>query len=268
VCSAAQRGGVLLSIQRREEIKRIILEKKNISVAEIARHFQVSTETVRRDFDYLESSGFIEKSYGGATLKMRMAHSVPQEMRSVILVDVKRRMVKKAAEFLNPNDSIFLDHSTTVFEMCREIEHIPLTVMTNSLYVMNYFSRNPLIRLVIPGGNLDLNTQGFFGMEMLDFIERHYLDKVFFSCRALSMRQGLCDSDEQIAALRKTIINRAEQVYLLADHTKIGKPSFINIAGFEKIDYLITDEKPGHDWVEFLTEQNVHIVECAPAETT
>jgi DeoR/GlpR family transcriptional regulator of sugar metabolism len=253
---------MVLSVERRENIRNILLERKSVTVAEMAGYFQVSTETIRRDFDFLQQCGFLDKTYGGASIKEWVSNTVPQQIKSGILVEIKRRMVKQAAAFLNPNDSIFLDHSTTVYEMCREIEHIPLTVMTNSIFVINHFAHNPLIKLVIPGGNLDINTQGLFGMETIDFLERHYLDKVFFSCRGINMRQGLSDSEEQVAVLRRTIIKRAQTTYLLADHTKFGKPSFIDIAGFDQVDYLITDEQVPDDWAAFLRSQDIRVVEC------
>jgi DeoR/GlpR family transcriptional regulator of sugar metabolism len=252
----------VLSIERREQIRNILLERKSVTVAETADYFQVSTETIRRDFDVLQRCGFLDKTYGGASIKERVSNTVPQQIKSGILVETKRRIAKQAAVFLNPNDSIFLDHSTTVYELCREIENIPLTVMTNSIFVINHFAHNPLIKLVIPGGNLDINTQGLFGMETIDFLERHYLDKVFFSCRGINIQQGLCDSEEQVAALRRVIVKRTQNKYLLVDHTKFGKPSFIDIAGFDQVDCLITDEKVSDDWHSFLRSQNTRVVEC------
>ncbi len=251
----------MLSVQRRDEIKKILLARKSITVSEMAQHFNVSTETIRRDFDSLANEGFLEKSYGGATLKIRVAHQVPQKIKSGILVENKQRMAKKAAELIRPNDCIFLDHSTTVYELCKEIENIPLTVMTNSFYVISYFARNPNIKLVCPGGNFDINAQGFFGLELLEYLTRHYLDKAFFSCRSLDIENGLCDTEEQTAAMRRTIIAQSDSAYLLADHSKFGKRSFIHIANLEEIDCLITDMPLTKDWATLLGTKGIRAIE-------
>ena len=58
----------MLSIERRERIKEILLERKNVTVAEMADAFSVSTETLRRDNEVLSNEGFLIKTYGGASL--------------------------------------------------------------------------------------------------------------------------------------------------------------------------------------------------------
>lgn len=122
----------MISAERRERIRTILLEKKSVTVAEIAALFQVSTETIRRDFDVLSDEGFLKKSYGGATLAPRKGTVISRQIKSGLMLESKRRMAKGAAGLVKPNDCIFLDHSTTVYEMCEEIAHMPLTVMTNS----------------------------------------------------------------------------------------------------------------------------------------
>ena len=41
----------LLTVQRRESIKAMLLEKESITVREVMETYDVSVETVRRDFD-------------------------------------------------------------------------------------------------------------------------------------------------------------------------------------------------------------------------
>lgn len=252
----------MLTVQRRDEIKKILLERKSITVLEMSKHFRVSTETIRRDFVSLSNEGFLDKSYGGATLKTRVSLQTPQQIKSGIMLENKRRIANAAASLIHPNDCIFLDHSTTVYEICKEIENLPLTVMTNSLYIMYYFSRNSNIKLVCPGGHFDTNTQGFLGLETLNFLSNHYFDKVFFSCRSLDMESGLCDSTEETAALRRTIIAQSEAAYLLVDHSKFDKRSFTHIANVEELECIVTDEAVSERWYSFLEIQGVHYIEA------
>lgn len=251
----------MLAAQRRNELRQILLARKNITVSEMAKHFNVSTETIRRDFDVLSNEGFLEKSYGGATLKTRVTYQASQQVKSGIMLENKQRIVKKAASFIHPNDCIFLDHSTTVFEICKEIENLPLTVMTNSLYVLYYFSNSSHIKLVCPGGHFDTNTQGFFGLDLLDYLSCHYLDKAFISCRSLDIESGLCDATEQTAALRRSIIAQSSATYLLADHSKFDKRAFIHVANIEALECIITDSILPHKWSSFLKNKGVRFIE-------
>lgn len=256
----------MLSMQRREQIKKILLEHKNITVTGMAQHFGVSTETIRRDFTALSEEGFLDKTYGGATLKTRMTTIVPRQLKAEIMVDNKRRMAARAAKFIQPNDCIFLDHSTTVYEICNEIEKMPLTVMTNSLSVINRLAGFENIRLVMPGGNFDCNTQGFFGLEAVKYIQHHSFDKAFVSCRTLDMKKGLCDSDEQVAEMRRNIIYNSDFTYLLADNTKFGSSAFVTTCDFTEINYVITDKKIDPEWCEFFKNFRIRVCDCEENE--
>lgn len=252
----------MLTAQRRNELRQILLARKSITVSEMAKFFKVSTETIRRDFDALANEGFLDKSYGGATLKTRVTYQASQQVKSGIMLENKQRMAKKAASFIHPNDCIFLDHSTTVYEICKEIDDLPLTIMTNSLYVLYYFSRNPIIKLACPGGHFDTNTQGFFGLELLDYLSRHYLDKAFFSCRSLDIESGLCDATEQSAALRRKIIAQSGAAYLLADQSKFDKRAFIHVADIDSLECIITDNTLSDKWSSFLNNKDVRFIEA------
>ncbi len=240
----------MISAERREQIKMILLQKKSVTVAEVAQTFDVSTETVRRDFEALAAEGFLIKSYGGATLAVRKNMTVSQKLKSGIMIESKRRMAKEAAKLVHPNDCIFLDHSTTVYEMCDELAGLPLTVMTNSLAVMNRMSEQPNIKLVIPGGNFDVKNQAFFGLEAVQYLKRHSFDKAFLSCRTLDIRRGLGDAEEMVADMRRNIIDSSDFNCLLIDSTKLGRSAFVQTCNYDHVHVLITDKKLDDTWTK------------------
>lgn len=252
----------MLSVERRENLKKVFLQQKNVTVTEMADKYNVSKETIRRDFNYLSDEGFITKTYGGATLKYRANSFVTHQEKAGILVENKRIIAKQAAKFIQPNDCIFLDHSTTVYEMCNEIENIPLTVITNSLFIINRLASVSTIKLITPGGNFVMSEQGFFGLETVRYLQRHHMDKAFISCRNVDMKRGLNDSDEMVSEMRRNIINSANSAYLLVDHTKFGKSAFISTSDFSQIDYLITDSPLDKEWRDFLKDEHVKLYEC------
>lgn len=256
----------MISAERRTQIKTILLQKKSVTVAEVAKHFDVSTETIRRDFEALAAEGFLIKSYGGATLAVRKNMPVSQKIKSGILIESKRRMAKEAAKLVRPNDCIFLDHSTTVYEMCEELAGMPLTVMTNSLAVINRMAEQPNIKLVIPGGNFDANNQAFFGLEAVQYLKRHSFDKAFLSCRTLDIRRGLGDAEEMIADMRRNIIESSDFNCLLIDSTKLGKSAFVQTCDYRNVHSIITDKKLDDTWTRFLQEQEIRYVECPEAD--
>ena len=216
----------MLSIERRERIKEILLERKNVTVAEMADAFSVSTETIRRDFEVLSNEGFLIKTYGGASLVFKKNITVSQKIKSSIMREEKRQMAMYAAAFIQPNDCIFLDHTTTVFELCNFISNIPLTVMTNSLPAMELLSQHNNIKLCIPGGDFDEKSQAFFGIETIQYLK--CADKKFRS----------------------------------ADHTTFDRSAFARMGTLDSVDVLVTDKELTKDWKNHLKECSIHLVEC------
>ena len=254
----------MLSFQRREEIKRILLQKRNVSVDELAKKFQVSDETVRRDLTFLSNEGFCSKTYGGASLAVRSTTHTPSNMKKTLCLEAKQRIAKIAASQIKPGDCIFLDHSTTAAELCADIRNMDLTIVTNSLWVLRELSSQENIHLVVTGGNVRVMDQGLFGLEALNFLRNHYFDKVFFSCRSLHQTRGIFDANEQVAAFRQTLCEQGARSYLMADSSKFGAPSFIHIMPYSKLDAVITDTRPGREWVESLTKAGVELLDQLP----
>ena len=251
----------LLSVQRREAIRSLLLEKENITVNEIMDRFGVSVETVRRDFDVLASEGFLNKVYGGASLKKRTS-AMPKSLVDQAFADGKERVVARALRFMKPGDTIFLDHSNYVYRMCKGLMNMEITVLTNSLSVMNQLSKSSTIQLIGVGGRYDSNEQTFLGPTASEYLKRFQVDRAFFSCKSFDMSRGLAVADERVADMQRTIIECAEQSYLLADHSMFGKVSFARFCDFDDIQYIFTDEKVDNDWRMYFERKEVKLYEC------
>lgn len=253
----------MLSIERRDKIKEVLLEKKNVTVLEMAEMFSVSTETIRRDFETLSSEGFLIKTYGGASLLFKKNITVSQKIKSTIMKEEKYRMAEQAAALFQPNDCIFMDHSTTVFSLCHFLGETPLTVMTNSLPVMETAAQHANIRLCAPGGDFDQKSQAFFGIETIQYLKRHCFDLAFISCTSLDLAYGLHDSEDMIAEVHRCIIECADQVCLIADHTKFDRSAFTRTCPLECVDVLVTDCRVPENWRNYLKEYKIRLIECA-----
>lgn len=254
----------MLSIQRQEEIRRLLLQKKNVTVNEIAKQFGVSDETVRRDLAVLCNEGFCTKTYGGASLATRSTSITSSNVKKSLCVGEKQLIAKIAAEQVKPNDCIFLDHSTTVAEMCSKIQNMPLTVVTNSIWVIRELGGRKNITLIVTGGSVSVDDQGMFGMETLNFLREHFFDKVFFSCKSVNLSKGIFDATANVAAFRRLLCEQSNQSYLMVDRTKFGIPGFVYTMPFKKLDYLITDAAPDDQWRKVLGEDNVSIMHPLP----
>ena len=248
----------MIQSQRREKIKSKLLQDKSVSVSVLAEDLNVSGETIRRDLEALSNEGFCKKTFGGAVLRTRTTMVVPQTVKKSLFAAEKQQIAKIAAQSVRPNDCIFLDNSTTVLAMCAEIRDIPLTVVTNSVSVLQELNGNENTELIVTGGRLRTTTQGFFGQEVVKFLSTHYFDKAFFSCRGLHLQQCTFDSNEQSAALHQILLSRSAEHFLLVDHTKFGVCGFTNLnSSFTELQNLITDHPLDEQWRAVLDEAHV-----------
>ena len=250
----------MLTAERRQKLHTIIRDQNSVTVAEMASYFDVSTETIRRDFEAMSKDGKIVKTYGGAIYNNRVAKSVAYPYRVDVLVEAKRAMANAAAKHINPGESIFLDHSTTVFYMCDAVKDMDLTVLTNSVAVQQTLINYPNIHLVSTGGIFNPNEYGYFGSIAVNTLTQYFVDKAFLSCTALDMEKGYCDSSDDLSNLRRQALYACSgSSYMLVDHTKFNKVSFVHTSNLGNIPNLITDTAPSSRWMDALQRAHVNL---------
>lgn len=247
----------MLGVERQSIIKSILLEKRSVTVAELSERFDVSFETIRRDFKVLEADGFIEKTYGCATLRERVGNTADFKALEHVLLSTKEQMAAIAKHFIVPGDCIYIDFSSTCLNIARVLGDFSLNVMSNSLEVLNVLSEKQNVTLFATAGFWDVKNHSFMGRSALESLSQYRFDKAFISCRAISMDNGISDKNEQEADIRQRIIESANEVYLLADHTKFDKTAFVRTSGFDHISALITDQTLSAQWQDFLQENGI-----------
>ncbi len=248
----------MLAVSRRNAIMDLLTEKKNVTVIELAGMFEVTDETIRRDLKFLEQQGLLVKTHGGAFIQDSSTNDVNISIRDGAYVDCKEKIAQEALELIQNGDSIFLDCSTTSFHVASAVKNKRITVITNSLKISQILSEFDNIRLIVTGGVLNRTHMCYVGQNTIQSLNNYYVDKAFISCRSLSMQHGITDSNESIAEIRSLMLNHAGTVYLIADHTKFDKTSFVNIGTFQKIAGVISDSPLSCEWIEYLNSCNVN----------
>ena len=234
----------LLPVERKDLIRDMIYEKKTVSIAELSGQFGVSLETIRRDIDALAQEGILTKTYGGAKYRPQVSKRAPTRVLRNILSENKNAMAAVAAQYVQQNDCIFLGYSTTVFALCSHLQNIPLTIVTNSLQVMQFFTDSTTVHLESIGGQYLKDFDAFSSYGAIESLRRYSFDKAFLSCQAFNLSRGMCDQNDTICGLQQKVMETSDQVYLLADHSKINQTAFISYGRFSDITRLITDTTP------------------------
>src|SRR5690606_16306087 len=147
--------GVLSSDARRELIIEELRRLDEVTVTGLSARFGVSDVTIRKDLQHLEDQGYLTRVRGGAVLSGRGQLELRFAARQQLGLEEKRRLAGRAAKMVRPGATVFLDGSTTVFQMTRLLRHIQgLTVITNGLYAALEMSFAPEITTIVVGGIL------------------------------------------------------------------------------------------------------------------
>ena len=142
----------MLAVERRAQIEQIITETKSVLVVDLAKQFDVTTETIRGDLLKLEKQGILVRTYGGATLAESSGPDLGFKERDTVNAEAKQRIAQRAAEMIRNGETIFLDASTSALYLARNIkEKRSLTVITNAAGVMAELADCENIRLICTG---------------------------------------------------------------------------------------------------------------------
>lgn len=249
----------MLPAVRREFIKRLILERKNVSVVEVSALLNISAETVRRDLRQLEKDGILSRTHGGAIIANLVGSSVPNEDLERVLVSAKATIAQQAVRLIRPHACVYVDSSTTSLELSRHIGGSPLTVVSNSLAILHHLSAKSELNLVGVGGTLAKTRRCFVGRSAKEMLDNYHFDVVFMSARSVDLLRGVTDTSDEEIEIKVTVAKRTNRLVLLADHTKFNEASFSRICDVADLDDLITDECPSEDWIAYAREHSVSV---------
>lgn len=244
----------MIAAVRKQKILDVILEKKSATVAELAKTFGVTNETIRRDLTDLESQGKLKRSHGGAFIQTGVNNLVAIDVRSEAYVDSKTQIARICREFIHNGDAIFLDNSTTAYYVAREIQDMRITVLTNNLMIVNLLAKSESVHLVCTGGDFSPSERAFSGNSAIKMLQDYYVDASFLSCRSLSLEHGVTDSVESWTAMRQQIIRRSKKSFVIADYTKFDQTSYAHLCDFDSIYAVITDKPLAAAWHSTLAE--------------
>ncbi|QHW31172.1 DeoR/GlpR transcriptional regulator [Paenibacillus rhizovicinus] len=250
----------MLVAERYQYILRMVNEKGSIRVAELSQLCKVTEETIRRDLDRLEGEGRLLRSYGGA-IRIVPQSETPYLLRETVHVTEKQHISTEAATFVEPNERIVLDASTTAWHLAAQLPDIPLTVVTNSLKVAFVLSEKKNVVVISTGGTLVPNSLSFVGPLAEQSLEEYYVDKAFISCKGVHMERGISESNELQARVKRKMVGMAEHVYLLADYSKFNTQAFTTITGWDRIDHLITDAQTPAEYVQQLRRRSIDVIQ-------
>lgn len=251
----------MLANQRREKIFELIQEDGHAKVHELSVIFKVTEVTIRQDLERLESKGLIEREHGGAFLK-----NIDTNVRNISLqnqanMQAKVAIAQRAKMIINEGDTIILDSGSTTTEIARLlVDAKNLTVITNALNIALILGVNPGINLVVTGGEFKAPTLSLTGQKAADFFSGIHADKLFLATAGISLKSGLTYPSISDICMKRAMIESSNEVYLVADSSKIGRNSFASLGALSLVNHLITDSGINQESIKMLQEHDINYI--------
>jgi DeoR family transcriptional regulator, fructose operon transcriptional repressor len=261
--SEPREGAMRLPHDRQQAIYMLALRQGSVDGGELARHFGVTTETIRRDLSDMQERNMLRRVHGGAVPIERITHEPLLDKRGTMNAEEKLRIATMAAEEVPERGSVIIDSGSTgqrladVFPVEREVH-----VVTNSLTTALTLTRRGVHGLTVLGGTVRPNTLAMVDDTGCSELAELAIDTLFISCDGLSFKHGLTTPHRHERALKRAMIECAQRVVAMVDQSKFGNAQMFSFARFDEIDVLVTDTRADPEAVEFLSGHGI-TVRCA-----
>lgn len=249
----------LLSAER----ERLILQALGDGVrtiTELSRSLKVSEATVRRDLQSLEEQGKAQRVHGGA-IQVRFPKIEPVFNEKASLHAAEKKLIaERALEFIEDNDTIYLDGGSTVQALARRLgARKNLTVVTNSMKAASELMESGH-RLILIGGEFRVLSQTLVGPMTAKLLDGLNISKAFLGTIGFTVEQGISTTDPNEAFTKELVMKRADKKILLMDSSKVGHPSLAVSGCIEDFDVIISDENLPDQVVRQLKKKNIDVI--------
>jgi DeoR family glycerol-3-phosphate regulon repressor len=254
--------------RRQSEIVTLLRETGRVAVEDLAAHFDVSPQTIRRDLNEMSEARVITRVHGGAIVASSVTN-LAYDARKLVAQQHKRLIGEAAARLIPDNSSLFINIGTTTEEVAKALSgRTGLLVITNNLHVATELYRNRGIDVIVTGGSVRATDGGLVGATTVELIRQFRVDTAVIGISAIDTDGTLLDFDIREVQVSRAIIENARRVILVTDSSKFARSAPARIATLADIDVLVTDQLPSPAIAELCRAHDVEVVETGgPRET-
>lgn len=244
----------MLAQQRHTMILDLLNKNGTVHTSDLVKTLKVSSETIRKDLDFLEQEGHLERVHGGAVPAKHRQEEIPDKIidisdeyisfqtRNSQHLEQKARITEYAASLVEEYQVIALDYGSTSQMMAmalkKHFQH--LTVITNSIQNALILAECPGFTIILPGGILS-KEEYTLSNDFAPMLDMLHIDLLFMTVTGIDAVIGLTDLRLEEAKVQKQMRQAASRTVVLADSSKFGKRSLAKVASLQEVNAIITD---------------------------
>ena len=251
--------------ERQAEIARLVEEQGRARVTELAETFGVSSVTIRKDLDVLADMGRVIRTHGGAIAPRVRGQDLAHDVRDRLQQEEKAAIGRLAATRVNDGESILIDASTTSLYLARELMQRTvgqsLTIVTNSLRLATEVAARPDISVLLMGGRVRGRSLSLVGQLGDGVLRRVNVQKAFVGAAGFTVEEGLTETTEEEAQIKRSMVAAAREVYALVDNSKWGRVASATYCRPEDLTGVFTDAGAPRDMVTRLEGMGIEVLQ-------
>ncbi|WP_459614482.1 DeoR/GlpR family DNA-binding transcription regulator [Bordetella sp. 2513F-2] len=245
----------------------LVRTQGSASIEALARHFDVTLQTVRRDVGLLAEAGMVARFHGGVRAgTASTTENIAYRQRQSLHAEAKQRIAEAVARAVPDGCSLILNLGTTVEAVARALaHHRGLRVITNNLHVADILAEHPDCEVIVAGGMVRARDRGIVGEATLDFLRQFKVDIGLIGISGIEPDGTLRDYDFREVRVSRAIIEQSREVWLAADSSKFLRQAMVELAHISRIHRLFTEAPPPAPLAHVFREAGVRCEIAAPA---
>lgn len=245
---------------RHDRIVELIKQHGYMSIDALARELDVTPQTIRRDINMLAEEDILRRYHGGAGLGSTSVQNEDYLKRKNWNQQEKDRIASLVAEHIPDNSSLFMNIGTTVESVARALlNHSGLKIITNNLNVASIFSGREEFEVTIAGGTVRQRDGGIIGEATIDFIRQFKVDYAVMGISGIDEDGTLLDFDYREVRVAQAMIEHARKIFLVADHSKIGRNAVVKLGHISQVTAMFTDIQPPESLMQQIEAAGVQL---------
>ncbi|CAM2776874.1 DeoR/GlpR family DNA-binding transcription regulator [Dolosigranulum pigrum] len=237
-------------IERLNAIKKYIFTNKKVRTLEIASKFNISEQTVRKDFNILEEKNYIRRVHGGAVSKSTFNE------RLNINIDVKKKLCERAASYVHYRNTIYIDGGTSYYHL---IDFIPddynISIITPSLPIALRVMETSSHSVYLLGGKVDGTTLETTTTIDNSLIKDIYFDIIFLGVSGFSKDFAFTEDNIHTLNIKRKVCSQSLKKIMVATSDKQNKIAFKKSFDTSDIDVFITEQNINDEVKKYLDKK-------------
>lgn len=238
---------------RRDRILELLRQAGKVQVSDLSRELGATPVTIRNDLDSLERDGYLTRIQGGALLRTRSADTWTSSRQETVCLEEKQAIARAVVAQIPDGSTLFLNSGTTTHCIAEALkQRRNLNVVTNSLAVAMALGKQPLIHVLLLGGEINAQYGFTYGADAEEQLRRYQAGWAILSVDGVSAKGGVTSFHAEETTIDRMMIGRAKHVIIAADSTKISRTGFTRICDIGPTVKLVTDQKCSAEAVQEL----------------